>query len=283
MASIADGANGVASVQALSAYFRDLDSIQEELEEALGDWETPVVLVFGAESAGKSTILERVAMLPLFPKGDGICTRLPILVQLRQSKDDRPPRLTVVEDEKVVDYEDMDTEEEIRKIMEETVKRENDDVVGISKRSYLKLVVTGPDFPNLDLLDLPGLVVNPDDNEPETMLEDTHALLHTWVERTKGRAIYLAIREAASKVKTSQVHAVLRKHPFMLENTLGVLTKCDDAASKKIRRALEDQADPINRSKHKYVVTSNEPGESSLGAQAAAERKFFMDKACLTW
>ena len=107
MASIADGANGAASVQALSAYFRDLDSIQEELEQALGDWETPVVLVFGAESAGKSTILERVAMLPLFPKGDGICTRLPILVQLRQSKDDRPPRLTVVEDEKVVDYEDM--------------------------------------------------------------------------------------------------------------------------------------------------------------------------------
>ena len=168
MASIADGANGAASVQALAAYFRDLDSIQEELEQALGDWETPVILVFGAESAGKSTILERVAMLPLFPKGDGICTRLPILVQLRQSKDDRPPRLTVVEDEKVVDYEDMDTEEEIRKIMEETVKRENDDVIGISKRSYLKLVVTGPDFPNLDLLDLPGLVVNPGTDEPGT-------------------------------------------------------------------------------------------------------------------
>ena len=64
----------------------------------------------------------------------------------------------------------------------------------------------------------------------------------------------------------------------MLENTLGVLTKCDDAASKKIRQALEDQTDPINTSKHKYVVTSNEPGESSLEAQAAAERKFFMDE-----
>ena len=90
MSSIANNAGRTASVQALSSYFRDLDSIQEELEEALGGWETPVVLVFGAESAGKSTILERVAMLPLFPKGDGICTRLPILVQLRQSKDDRP-------------------------------------------------------------------------------------------------------------------------------------------------------------------------------------------------
>ena len=278
MASITDGANGAASVQALSAYFRDLDSIQEELEEALGDWETPVVLVFGAESAGKSTILERVAMLPLFPKGDGICTRLPILVQLRQSKDDRPPRLTVVEDEKVVDYEDMDTEEEIRKIMEETVKRENDDVIGISKRSYLKLVVTGPDFPNLDLLDLPGLVVNPGTDEPDTMEEDTHELLHTWIERTKGRAIYLAIREAAGRARTSQVHRVLAKHPSMLENTLGVLTKCDEVRNRKIRQALEDQTDPINTSKHKYVVTSNEPGKSSLEAQAAAERKFFMDE-----
>ena len=64
----------------------------------------------------------------------------------------------------------------------------------------------------------------------------------------------------------------------MLENTLGVLTKCDEVRNRKIRQALEDQTDPINTSKHKYVVTSNEPGESSLEAQAAAERKFFMDE-----
>ena len=61
MASIADGANGAASVQALAAYFRDLDSIQEDLEQALGDWETPVVLVFGAESAGKTRAWGRPA------------------------------------------------------------------------------------------------------------------------------------------------------------------------------------------------------------------------------
>ena len=92
MAALAtDTGSPPASIQTLATPFQDLDVIRGDLERALGDWEPPVVLVFGAESSGKSTILERIAMLPLFPTGDGICTRLPILVSVRHSNEAHPP------------------------------------------------------------------------------------------------------------------------------------------------------------------------------------------------
>ena len=237
------------------------------------------MVVFGAESSGKSTILERVTMLPLFPKGDGICTRLPILVSVRQSAEDSPPRLTVVENGTDIDYDDIESVETIRQIMDESVKRENQSVCGVSKISHIKLVVEGPNYPNLDLLDLPGLVVNHGSNEPKTMEKDTHDLLHTWIEKTKGRAIYLAIREVSENWKVSQVHRVLDQHEFMRENTLGVLTKCDKTRNGPIHHALNDETDAINRGPHKYVLTSNPPVVGNdLKAQAAAECAFFEEE-----
>ena len=72
-----------ASLLRLSKHFQGLDLIREQLEAALDGWKPPVVVVFGQESCGKSTLLERIAMVPLFPKGEDVCTRLPILVEMR--------------------------------------------------------------------------------------------------------------------------------------------------------------------------------------------------------
>ena len=64
MASIATDAtapagsgNAPASIQDLATPFQALDLIREDLEKSLPGWEEPVVVVFGAESSGKSTIL----------------------------------------------------------------------------------------------------------------------------------------------------------------------------------------------------------------------------------
>jgi hypothetical protein len=36
------------------------------------DWTRPTFVVFGCESTGKSTLLERITMMPIFPRGKGI-------------------------------------------------------------------------------------------------------------------------------------------------------------------------------------------------------------------
>ena len=51
----------------LSSLFSALDDLQDVLVETLGSWEPPFLLVFGAESVGKSSLLQRLSLLPFFP------------------------------------------------------------------------------------------------------------------------------------------------------------------------------------------------------------------------
>ena len=85
------------SVLRLSRVFRGLDPIREQLKSVLEGWEPPVVVTIGGESAGKSTILERIAMTPLFPKGKTMTTRLPILISLRNVETNEQPCLQVMQ------------------------------------------------------------------------------------------------------------------------------------------------------------------------------------------
>ena len=64
------------SLSTLRSVFDVLDPLSELLAETLKGWQTPVVIVFGNETSGKSSLLERLAMMPLLPRGEGTCTRL---------------------------------------------------------------------------------------------------------------------------------------------------------------------------------------------------------------
>jgi hypothetical protein len=49
----------------------------------------PQIIVAGQESSGKSSVLERIAMLSFFPRSIDICTRMPIKLHLKHlSKED---------------------------------------------------------------------------------------------------------------------------------------------------------------------------------------------------
>jgi hypothetical protein len=64
-----------------------LEPIRKSLGGVLDpeDWKPPNVTVVGTRSAGKSTILERLVHLPLFPRAPSICNKMPFHVLLRQS------------------------------------------------------------------------------------------------------------------------------------------------------------------------------------------------------
>lgn len=80
---------GTSSISnALSKFFRELDEKRELLHEVLEGWEPPRIVVIGDESAGKSTILEQLANVPIFPRKRRFCTRMPIELRLRRDPDD---------------------------------------------------------------------------------------------------------------------------------------------------------------------------------------------------
>jgi dynamin 1-like protein len=59
-----------------------LDGLRKELA-GLAELSFPQIIVLGEESAGKSSVLERIAMLKFFPRSDNMCTRMPIKLQLK--------------------------------------------------------------------------------------------------------------------------------------------------------------------------------------------------------
>ena len=70
------------SVRALNHIFDITDDLQDVLQELLHGWEPPQVVVIGRENTGKSTILERLCMLPMFPHESKVCTRMAIRVKV---------------------------------------------------------------------------------------------------------------------------------------------------------------------------------------------------------
>jgi hypothetical protein len=54
-----------------------LDSLESNLSKEI-ELNLPQILVIGDEKQGKSTLLERIVMHEVFPKAEGLCTRMPI-------------------------------------------------------------------------------------------------------------------------------------------------------------------------------------------------------------
>lgn len=63
------------SLKNMSSLFRMLDHTPSFTAEILPNWIPPCITVIGNESSGKSTILERLLMMSIFPRGQDICTR----------------------------------------------------------------------------------------------------------------------------------------------------------------------------------------------------------------
>jgi hypothetical protein len=60
----------------LTEAFRKLDGMRDVLNETLDSWSPPSIAVIGQMSSGKSTLLERIANLPIFPRAMDTCTKL---------------------------------------------------------------------------------------------------------------------------------------------------------------------------------------------------------------
>eukprot|EP00961_Rhodomonas_salina_P270537 3655569-Rhodomonas_salina.1 len=84
------------SIESLCAVFAELNGVRDVLNFSLSGWEPPKVVMIGLETTGKSSVMERLAMMPLFPRGNNLTTRIPIVVRLRNSETATPPRLEVV-------------------------------------------------------------------------------------------------------------------------------------------------------------------------------------------
>ena len=55
------------------------------------------MVAIGNESSGKSSMIDRLGMMPLLPRGENTCTRMPIMLRMRHSDTPKLPLLLVID------------------------------------------------------------------------------------------------------------------------------------------------------------------------------------------
>ncbi|XAR72188.1 hypothetical protein NMG60_11018743 [Bertholletia excelsa] len=188
--------------------------------EGMSLWEAlPSVAVVGGQSSGKSSVLESVVGRDFLPRGSGIVTRRPLVLQLHKTEGGaeyaeflHAPR------KKFTDFASVRRE----------IEEETDRITGKTKQISnipIHLSIYSPNVVNLTLIDLPGLTKVAVEGQPETIVQDIENMVRSYVE--KPNSIILAISPANQDIATSDAIKLAREVDPTGERTFGVLTKLD--------------------------------------------------------
>ncbi|XP_074569436.1 phragmoplastin DRP1C-like [Curcuma longa] len=183
-------------------------------------WEAlPSVAVVGGQSSGKSSVLESIVGRDFLPRGSGIVTRRPLVLQLH--KTDSGSEYAEFLHAPRRKYSDFAA---VRK----EIADETDRITGKSKQISnvpIHLSIYSPHVVNLTLIDLPGLTKVAVEGQPESIVRDIEDMVRSYVQ--KPNCIILAISPANQDIATSDAIKLAREVDPTGERTFGVLTKLD--------------------------------------------------------
>ncbi|CAL4894783.1 unnamed protein product [Urochloa decumbens] len=183
-------------------------------------WDSlPAIAVVGGQSSGKSSVLESVVGKDFLPRGSGIVTRRPLVLQLHRIDGDREYAEFMHQPRKR--YTDFAA---VRKEIADETDRET----GRSKQISpvpIHLSIYSPKVVNLTLIDLPGLTKVAVEGQPDSIVHDIENMVRSYIE--KPNCIILAVSPANQDLATSDAIKISREVDPKGERTFGVLTKID--------------------------------------------------------
>ncbi|XP_066966165.1 dynamin isoform X2 [Macrobrachium rosenbergii] len=229
----------------------------------------PQIAVVGGQSAGKSSVLENFVGRDFLPRGSGIVTRRPLILQLIYHPHEYGEFLHKKGDR----YTNFD---EIRKEIEADTDRITGNNKGISNLP-INLRVYSPNVLNLTLIDLPGLTKVPVGDQPQDIEQQIRNMIMTYI--SKDSCLILAVSPANSDLANSDALKLSKDADPDGLRTIGVITKLDlmDEGT-DARDVLENKLLPLRRGYVGVVNRSQKDidGKKDIKAAMAAERKFFL-------
>ncbi|XP_071430139.1 dynamin-1 isoform X7 [Pithys albifrons albifrons] len=229
----------------------------------------PQIAVVGGQSAGKSSVLENFVGRDFLPRGSGIVTRRPLVLQLVNSSTEYGEFLHC-KGKKFTDFEEVRLE----------IEAETDRVTGSNKGISpvpINLRVYSPHVLNLTLVDLPGMTKVPVGDQPPDIEFQIRDMLMQFV--TKENCLILAVSPANSDLANSDALKIAKEVDPQGQRTIGVITKLDlmDEGT-DARDVLENKLLPLRRGYIGVVNRSQKDidGKKDIQAALAAERKFFL-------
>ncbi|PSS03940.1 Dynamin-related protein like [Actinidia chinensis var. chinensis] len=181
----------------------------------------PSIAVVGGQSSGKSSVLESIVGKDFLPRGSGIVTRRPLVLQLHRIDDGREYAEFMHQPRKK--YTDFAA---VRKEIADETDRETGG--GRSKQISsvpIYLSIYSPNVVNLTLIDLPGLTKVAVEGQPDSIVQDIENMVRSFIE--KPNCIILAISPANQDLATSDAIKISREVDPKGDRTFGVLTKID--------------------------------------------------------
>ncbi|KAG0647027.1 Interferon-induced GTP-binding Mx1 [Hyphodiscus hymeniophilus] len=217
-----------------------LDTITEIRKCGLdGILELPQLVVCGDQSAGKSSVLEALTEIP-FPRNDNLCTRFATEISLRRAStnsliikvipDDTRPDL---EKASIKDFKEAITDfDDLPRVMDLAMK-----IMGIDNKldpkatpqafakDVLSIIIEGPTRPQLNLVDIPGLIATHTKGTTIADVEMVAEITDRYI--TQRRTICLAVVSATSDYANQKTLEKVRQVDPKGERTLGIITKPD--------------------------------------------------------
>ncbi|CAH2092109.1 unnamed protein product [Euphydryas editha] len=193
----------------------------------------PQIIVLGTQSSGKSSVIESLVGRSFLPRGPGIVTRRPLVLQLVYSpKDSKEHRLA---EEGTVNLEEwgkfLHTKDRIYSNFDEIrqeIERETDRMAGSNKGicpEPINLKIYSTRVVNLTLVDLPGVTKVPIGDQPEDIESQIRNLIIKYI--ANPNSIILAVTAANTDMATSEAIKMAKEVDPDGRRTLAVVTKLD--------------------------------------------------------
>jgi dynamin GTPase len=229
----------------------------------------PQIAVVGSQSAGKSSVLENFVGKDFLPRGSGIVTRRPLVLQLINNPNEYAEFLHC----KGRIFQDFSL---VRKEIEDETDRVTGQNKGISNIP-ISLRVYSPNVLNLTLIDLPGMTKVPVGDQPVDIEAQIRSMLMEFI--TRDTCLILAVSPANTDLANSDALKLAKEVDPQGSRTIGVITKLDlmdDGTD--AREILENRLLPLRRGYIGVVNRSQKDIDVKKDIQYAmqSERKFFL-------
>ena len=243
----------------------------------------------GSQSSGKSSVLENIVGRDFLPRGSGIVTRRPLILQLiniPSERADKPENDEVhiphtaasvagqgewaefhhLGGRKFTDFRDVKQE----------IENETARIAGSNKginRQPISLKIYSPHVLSLTLVDLPGLTKVPIGDQPPDIERQTRTLISEYI--AKPNSLILAVSPANVDIVNSEALKLARQVDPMGRRTIGVLTKLDlmdhgtnalDILTGRVYPLRLGFIGTVNRSQQD--IQGNKPLEDALKAES---------------
>ena len=238
----------------------------------------PQIVVIGSQSSGKSSVLESFVGRDFLPRGTGIVTRRPLVLQLVRTAADGDAAAATAEggaDEwgeflhaparRFTSFEAIRAE----------IEAETERKLGKSKSvsaDPIRLAIYSPHVVDLSLVDLPGMTKVPIADQPANIEEQLRAMALTYIEPEES--LILAVSAANADLATSDAIQLARRVDPEGLRTIGVLTKLDlmDAGTDALA-VLQGRVIPLKRGFVGVVNRSQQDLFDGKSPQAAREHE----------